>query len=100
MTSDGTAVANFRLVVQNVIRPNEDNRAFARATTCPTPATYRCNFNTTDDLSVGGFHSAHPGFVHMLFADGAVRAISDNIDPQIWVGSSTLQGREPVAYEP
>jgi hypothetical protein len=44
---------------------------------------------------VQGFHSAHPT-VPMLFADGSVRQIKPSIDPKIWVGLSTIRGREPI----
>ena len=45
--------------------------------------------------SLQGFRSSHPT-VPMLFADGSVKQIKPTIDLKIWVGLSTIQGRELI----
>ena len=85
------------------IPPNEGGGRIAR------PTWYResspdkpLNYLVTDgsgipgDIgSVQGFRSSH-ATVPMLFADGSVRQIKPTIDPMIWVGLSTMQGREEI----
>ncbi len=41
--------------------------------------------------------SLHPGGVNVLFADGRVRFISEDIDQNIWFAIGTRDGREPVS---
>jgi prepilin-type N-terminal cleavage/methylation domain-containing protein/prepilin-type processing-associated H-X9-DG protein len=41
--------------------------------------------------------SLHPGGVNVLFADGRVRFITDDIDQQIYFGIATRDGREPIS---
>ncbi len=41
--------------------------------------------------------SLHPGGVNVLFADGRVRFISEDIDQQVWFAIGTRDGREPVS---
>lgn len=38
---------------------------------------------TAGPLDVGGFSSAHPGTVHLAFADGSCRSINDSIDQEV-----------------
>ncbi len=40
--------------------------------------------------------SHHPGIVHVALMDGATRAISDDVDLQVWRAASTRKGREQV----
>ena len=40
--------------------------------------------------------SRHPGGVHVLLGDGAVRFVGDNIDLATWRGLATRSGREAV----
>ena len=49
-----------------------------------------------DDVSVSPFRSLHPGMCHFLFADGAVQAIAEDIDPRIYVGLSSVAGKEEI----
>jgi len=46
--------------------------------------------------SVQGFRSRHPGFAQFLMADGTVRPLTDDTDPQVLVSLSTIAGREPI----
>lgn len=92
---------DFVLVVQNVIKPNEGKLKYARQTSCPaTNANYDCSYTLgAVDYNVSGFRSYHAGMVHMLYADGSVRQISENIDGFVYVGLSSVQGREVVNPE-
>ncbi len=40
--------------------------------------------------------SLHPGGVNVLFADGRVRFITEDIDHDVWFGIGTRDGREPI----
>lgn len=40
------------------------------------------------------FGSRHPGGANMLFADGAVRYATDNVDPKVWSALGTRAGNE------
>lgn len=40
-------------------------------------------------------NSEHPQGVHLMFCDGSVQAISNDIDPSVWVGLGTRAGGEP-----
>lgn len=42
------------------------------------------------------FSSQYPSGVHMLFGDGSVHKLRDNIDIRIYQGLSTRQGGEAV----
>jgi hypothetical protein len=48
--------------------------------------------------SVQGFRTRHDA-APMLFADGTVRWMSLAIDSAIWVGLSSVVGREPLPEE-
>lgn len=41
--------------------------------------------------------SFHPGGVHVLFADGAVRFVGDSIDLAVWRGLCTRRGKEALS---
>ncbi len=41
--------------------------------------------------------SLHPGGVNVLFADGRVRFISEDIDQNIWFAIGTRDGQEPIS---
>ena len=48
-----------------------------------------------------GAHAArsyHPGCVHVLFGDGAVRPVSNAIDLSVWRAIGTIDGREIVPH--
>ena len=38
--------------------------------------------------------SLHIGGVHVLFCDGSVSFVSDNIDAGVWIGGLSIQGGE------
>ena len=40
--------------------------------------------------------SYHPGGVNACFADGSVRFITDNIDPDVWMAAGTRSGNEAL----
>lgn len=46
--------------------------------------------------SLSGFRGYHSGGCTMLFGDGSVRFVAENIDPKVLVGASTLAGGEQV----
>ncbi len=54
-------------------------------------------------FSLGGVEGAytarsfHPGGVHLLFADGATKFISDSLDARVWRAISTRKGKDPVS---
>ena len=41
--------------------------------------------------------SLHPGGVNVLFCDGRVRFISEDVDQNIWFAVGTRDGREPIS---
>lgn len=43
--------------------------------------------------------SLHPGTVHLLLADGSVRAVSENIDRNVWRALGTRAGNETISGE-
>jgi hypothetical protein len=43
------------------------------------------------------FRSIHHGLVHMAFADGTVRPITDSIAPEIHMSLSTIDGGEVLS---
>ena len=53
------------------------------------------------DVGVNAGHLAsrsdHSGGVHVVFADGAVRFINNNIDANTWLALGTKAGKESVA---
>ncbi len=70
----------------------------------PNPPQYDCVSNLSDvgqqEYTAVGFKAArsnHPGGVNLLFADGAVRFISNDIDPGIWTALSTRAGGEVIS---
>jgi len=40
-------------------------------------------------------NSEHPQGVHLMFSDGSVQAINNDIDPNVWVALGTRAGEEP-----
>jgi prepilin-type processing-associated H-X9-DG protein len=40
-------------------------------------------------------NSMHPQGVHLMFCDGSVQAINNDIDPNVWVALGTRAGSEP-----
>jgi hypothetical protein len=85
------------------IPPNESGGRIARPTWYRESSPYKPINHIAKDGSgipgdigcVQGFRSLH-ATVPMLFADGSVRQIKPTIDPMIWVGLSTMQGREEI----
>ena len=49
-----------------------------------------------EDAHLEDFSSAHPGGVHMLLGDGRVKFINENINPSVYQGLATIQGKEVV----
>src|SRR5690606_1859141 len=45
-------------------------------------------------VNVPNFRSMHQGLVHMLMGDGSVQGISNSVDPQIFMGASSMAGGE------
>lgn len=46
--------------------------------------------------SVSPFRSYHAGMCHFLFADGSVRSVSENVDASVYVGYSSIGGKEVI----
>ena len=44
-----------------------------------------------------GARSRHPGVVEALFADGAIRTISDSVSKDVWRAAATIAGGETVS---
>lgn len=42
--------------------------------------------------------SNHPGGVNVLWADGSLRFVRDDVDPDLWKEMSTIGGQEAAAY--
>jgi len=55
-----------------------------------------CVAPTTAAPEMIGARSRHPGGVHVVFCDGAVRFMSDNVNLDTWRFISTGDGREPA----
>jgi prepilin-type processing-associated H-X9-DG protein len=49
-----------------------------------------------NDRTRPSFRSMHPGGVNVLFVDGAVRAIKEDIDPKVLKAAITISGGEPA----
>jgi prepilin-type processing-associated H-X9-DG protein len=56
----------------------------------------------TDDMSFKindrtrpSFRSMHTGVVNMLFCDGGVRTVKDDVDPKVLKAAITISGGEP-----
>jgi prepilin-type N-terminal cleavage/methylation domain-containing protein/prepilin-type processing-associated H-X9-DG protein len=69
----------------------------------PNPPQYDCVANLSQpgpqQYTAVGFKAArsnHPGGVNLLFADGGVRFISNDIQPDVWTALSTRAGGEVV----
>lgn len=67
----------------------------------PNPPQYDCITNTLtagqQQLTAIGFRAArslHGGGVNVLFGDGSVRLVSDQVDPQIWRAAATRAGND------
>jgi len=67
----------------------------------PNPPQYDCLTNILtageQNITAIGFRAArslHMGGVNVLFGDGAVRTIADNVDPMIWRAAATRSGGE------
>jgi hypothetical protein len=45
------------------------------------------------------FRSFHRGICHFLFGDGSVRSVTENLDSRLYVGMSSLHGRELIPEE-
>jgi len=55
-----------------------------------------CAINCTNQAESGAY-SFHPGGVHTLLSDGAVRFVSENTSPDVFVGLVTYQGATIVS---
>lgn len=49
--------------------------------------------------SVSGFRSYHAAMAQFLYADGSVQTVTENIDARIYVGLSSIAGREVLNQE-
>jgi prepilin-type N-terminal cleavage/methylation domain-containing protein len=58
-----------------------------------TAADGRVPNNTLDHVEDS--NSEHPQGVHLMFCDGSVQAINNDIDPNVWVALGTRAGGEP-----
>ena len=58
----------------------------------PTPPTMEVD----DSMRIDTPTSLHPGGVHLLLCDGAVRFISDEIDLNVWQARGSRNGHESV----
>jgi prepilin-type N-terminal cleavage/methylation domain-containing protein/prepilin-type processing-associated H-X9-DG protein len=61
----------------------------------PNPDTWDC-MNIQQQKALAAARSAHPGGVTVLFCDGSVHFLRNNISLPIWRGLSTREGGEPV----
>ncbi len=59
------------------------------------PKDYEGNSNYTSEW-LNSFRSEHAGIVHFVFGDGAVRALSENVDFRLYQALSTRAGGEVV----
>ncbi len=66
----------------NLQKTSVENQAM-----CATPGSPDCQ---ALQLSFGG---VHPGIVQMMFVDGHVESISDNVDKQVWSDYGTRAGQ-------
>lgn len=64
---------------------------------CGAPTTSDAFGPAGADVTVmQNFRSVHPGIVQVVMGDGSVQAISDGVDPTIYIGMSTMAGSEVV----
>jgi prepilin-type processing-associated H-X9-DG protein len=63
----------------------------------PNNPCWRCNNDWWQLVSPAS--SFHPGGVNVLMADGAVRFVADDIDPDVWAAAGSRNGEEPLAIE-
>lgn len=61
----------------------------------PNKACWRCNNDWWQLVSPAS--SFHPGGVNVLMADGAVRFVGDDIDPDVWTAAGSRDGEETGA---
>lgn len=61
------------------------------------PNSPSCENDSKTYLGLFSPTSLHSGGVNTLFADGAVRFMSDSIDRELWVALGTRAGRESVS---
>ena len=77
------------------INPGYDNEG--------PPVLVLTNTGTVDDARVPNnelnhvedSNSAHPQGVHLMFCDGSVQSINNDVDPSVWVAIGTRAGEEP-----
>jgi prepilin-type N-terminal cleavage/methylation domain-containing protein len=46
------------------------------------------------EVSLSPFRSYHKSLCHFLFGDGSVRPVSENVDARLYVGMSSIRGKE------
>ena len=61
------------------------------------PNRKSCNAGHASPNIVMAPSSLHPGGVNVLFCDGRVRFISEDVDQNIWFAVGTRDGREPIS---
>jgi prepilin-type N-terminal cleavage/methylation domain-containing protein/prepilin-type processing-associated H-X9-DG protein len=79
---------------QNTFRPNAKTVDFQLCVNQKFPAP--CQVTTSPDLRSVAARSRHPGGVNVLFGDGSVHFVHDDIAPWVWQGLGTMSGREDV----
>jgi len=65
-------------------------------TLCVPETGLPCISFATQGATFAGSRSQHPGGVHALQGDGAVRFIKGTIDPMIWIALNSINGGEAV----
>ena len=77
----------------------EGNMNWTRYNHLLSPGAPSCKADITWNGVAMTANSRHAGGVHVLFGDGAVRFISENINPVVWSALGTIAGREPESNE-
>ncbi len=65
---------------------------------CADQVNWNDSFADTTD-GRRGVSSAHAGGVHILFGDGKVNFLSENVDINLWRATCTMSGRESKTVE-
>ncbi len=74
----------------------EGNMNWTRYNHVSTPNKPSCKNRFTWNGAIMPASSRHPGGVHLLLGDGAVRFVSDSLDEPAWQALGTIAGQETV----